>query len=100
MFRSRYPTPPDLAGAALGGVLRATGTVSATRGERGILHDAATLMVERHRGRVPDSLDALVALPGIGPQHGPAVPAFATSANVAVVGTISPGRWHGSPGDG
>ena len=51
------------------------------------LHDAAAAMVERHGGAVPDELDALLALPGIGPYTARAVLAFAFERDVAVVDT-------------
>ena len=51
------------------------------------LHDAATAMVDRHGGAVPDELDALLALPGIGPYTARAVLAFAFERDVAVVDT-------------
>ena len=44
-------------------------------------------MVERHGGAVPDDLDALLALPGIGPYTARAVLAFAFERDVAVVDT-------------
>ncbi len=44
-------------------------------------------MIERHGGRVPDDLAALVALPGIGPYTARAVLAFAYERDVAVVDT-------------
>jgi A/G-specific adenine glycosylase len=44
-------------------------------------------MVERHDGRVPDQLDELLALPGIGPYTARAVLAFAYERDVAVVDT-------------
>jgi A/G-specific adenine glycosylase len=44
-------------------------------------------MVERHGGRVPDRLDELLALPGIGPYTARAVLAFAYERDVAVVDT-------------
>ena len=44
-------------------------------------------MVARHGGAVPDDLDALRALPGIGPYTARAVLAFAYERDVAVVDT-------------
>ena len=51
------------------------------------LHDAARLIVERHGGDVPDTIDALRALPGVGPYTARAVLAFAFERDVAVVDT-------------
>ena len=41
------------------------------------LHRAAEVLVERHDGELPDDLDALLALPGVGPYTARAVLAFA-----------------------
>jgi A/G-specific adenine glycosylase len=51
------------------------------------LHAAAEAIVEHHDGRVPDTLEGLLALPGIGPYTARAVLAFAFEQDVAVVDT-------------
>jgi A/G-specific adenine glycosylase len=51
------------------------------------LHLAATAVVERHDGRVPDDLAALLALPGVGPYTARAVLAFAFGRDIGVVDT-------------
>ena len=51
------------------------------------LHRAAVAIVERHDGAVPDDLEQLLALPGVGPYTGRAVLAFAFERDVAVVDT-------------
>jgi A/G-specific adenine glycosylase len=51
------------------------------------LHRAATAMVERHGGRVPDTLDELVALPGIGRYTARAVLSIAFDRPVAALDT-------------
>jgi A/G-specific adenine glycosylase len=51
------------------------------------LHHAAGLIVERHDGVVPDALDELLRLPGVGPYSARAVLAFAFERDVAVVDT-------------
>ena len=51
------------------------------------LQHAARLIVERHAGRVPDDVDALENLPGIGPYTARAVAAVAYSQPVAAVDT-------------
>ena len=51
------------------------------------LHDAATTIVERHGGDVPDDLDELLALPGVGPYTARAVRVFAFERDEAVVET-------------
>jgi A/G-specific adenine glycosylase len=70
----------------LGDVLRRWQGLGYPRRARN-LHEAATAMVADHGGRVPDSLDALLALPGIGPYTARAVLAFAFERDVAVVDT-------------
>jgi A/G-specific adenine glycosylase len=85
-FCAAYPTPAACAAASLGDVLRHWQGLGYPRRARN-LHDAATCMVERHAGRVPDDLDALLALPGIGPYTARAVLAFAYERDVGVVDT-------------
>ncbi|HEX7091350.1 MAG TPA: endonuclease III [Longimicrobiales bacterium] len=63
---ARYPTPEDLAGARqeeLEELIRSTGFF---RNKAKSLLGMANAVVERHGGRVPDEMDALVALPGVG----------------------------------
>jgi A/G-specific adenine glycosylase len=85
-FIEVYPTPAACAGVPLGAVLRHWQGLGYPRRARN-LHDAAALMVARHDGRVPDELDALLALPGIGRYTARAVLAFAFERDVAVVDT-------------
>ncbi len=51
------------------------------------LHRAAAAVVADHGGAVPDSLEALLALPGVGPYTARAVLAFAFGRDVGVVDT-------------
>ncbi len=85
-FCASYPTPAVCAAAPLGEVLRDWQGLGYPRRARD-LHDAASVMVSRHGGQVPGDLDALVALPGIGPYTARAVLAFAFERDVAVVET-------------
>lgn len=85
-FLLAYPTPAALAAAPLGDVLRRWQGLGYPRRARN-LHDAATVIVERHGGRMPDTIDELRALPGIGPYTARAVLAFAFERDVAVVDT-------------
>lgn len=85
-FLLAYPTPIELAAAPLGDVLRRWQGLGYPRRARN-LHDAARAVVERHGGRLPDTNDALRALPGIGPYTARAVLAFAFERDVAVVDT-------------
>lgn len=64
-FLARFPDLPSLAAAAEDDVLAlwsGLGYYSRARN----LHRAARVCVERHNGELPDSIDALSALPGIG----------------------------------
>ena len=85
-FCAAYPTPAACAAAAARRRAAAWQGLGYPRRARN-LHDAATAMVARHGGAVPDELDALLALPGIGPYTARAVLAFAFERDVAVVDT-------------
>ncbi len=85
-FCDAYPTPAACAAASLGDVLRHWQGLGYPRRARN-LHDAAGLIVSRHGGDVPDTIEALHALPGVGPYTARAVLAFAFERDVAVVDT-------------
>ena len=85
-FLVAYPSPADLAAAPLGEVLVRWQGLGYPRRARN-LHDAAQVVVDRHGGRMPDTMDELRALPGIGPYTARAVLAFAFEHDVAVVDT-------------
>ena len=85
-FCDAYPTPAACAAAPLGSVLRAWQGLGYPRRARN-LWEAAGAMVSRDGGAVPDDLDALRALPGVGPYTARAVLAFAFERDVAVVDT-------------
>ena len=94
-----YPTPAAQAAAPLADVLRRWQGLGYPRRARN-LRAAATLVVERHGGVVPDDLDALLALPGVGPYTARAVLAFAHERDVGVVDTNVGrvlARWAGRP---
>jgi A/G-specific adenine glycosylase len=85
-FLDRFPDPAACAGASLGDVLRLWQGLGYPRRARN-LHSAADLIVERHGGLLPDDLDALLALPGVGAYTARAVLAFAFERDVGVVDT-------------
>lgn len=85
-FGSAYPTPGACAAASLGDVLRVWHGLGYPRRARD-LHDASAAIVERHAGRVPDRLEHLLGLPGLGPYTARAVLAFAFERDEAVVDT-------------
>ncbi|MBK9180625.1 MAG: A/G-specific adenine glycosylase [Acidimicrobiales bacterium] len=85
-FLAALPTPAACAAAPLGEVVRRWEGLGYNR--RAVnLHRAATAVVERHGGSLPAALDALLALPGVGPYTARAVLAFAFEADVGVVDT-------------
>jgi len=85
-FLDSFPDPSACAAASLADVLRLWQGLGYPRRARNLQLTAA-LVVERHDGVLPDDLDALLALPGIGPYTARAVLAFAFERDVAVVDT-------------
>lgn len=82
----RWPTPADLAAAPAGDAVREWGRLGYPR--RALrLHEAARVMVERHGGAVPDTYEALLELPGVGPYTASAVAVFAHGLRATVVDT-------------
>ncbi len=85
-FLENFPTVADCAAAPVGDVVSEWAGLGYNR--RAVnLHRAAVLVVDRHRGVIPDGLDELLALPGLGPYTARAVMAFAFERDVAVVDT-------------
>lgn len=83
-FMALYPTPASTAAAAPADVIRAWRGLGYNRRALA-LHRAARAIVDEHGGQVPDSLEALVALPGIGPYTARAVLAIAFDRPVAAL---------------
>ncbi|MFE6257254.1 A/G-specific adenine glycosylase [Agromyces sp. NPDC057865] len=82
----RWPTPAALASEPAAEAVRAWDRLGYPR--RALwLHRAAVEIVERHGGEVPDDLDALLALQGIGPYTARAIAAFAFGRRHPVVDT-------------
>ena len=82
----RWPAPGDLAAASPADAIRAWNRLGYPR--RAIrLHAAAVAITERHNGAVPDSVEVLLELPGVGEYTARAVAAFAFGRRVAVVDT-------------
>jgi A/G-specific adenine glycosylase len=83
---SRWPAPAALAAAPAGDAVRAWGRLGYPR--RALrLHATARVLTERHGGEVPASVDALLALPGIGSYTAAAVASFAFGQRQAVLDT-------------
>ena len=72
-FLAAYPTPAACAAAPLGDVLRLWQGLGYPRRARN-LHDAASRIVERHGGAVPDDLDDLLRPPRRRSVHRPGSP--------------------------
>jgi A/G-specific adenine glycosylase len=85
-FLADFPDPRACATAPLADVLRLWQGLGYPRRARN-LRMAAELVVERHGGRLPDDLDGLLALPGVGAYTARAVLAFAFERDVGVVDT-------------
>lgn len=83
-FMTEFPTPASLAAASPAAVIRAWRGLGYNRRALA-LYRAASAIVDQHDGRVPDSLEALVRLPGIGPYTARAVLAIAFNRPVAAL---------------
>jgi A/G-specific adenine glycosylase len=82
----RWPTPADLAAAPPAEVLRAWGRLGYPRRALA-LHACATAIAERHGNVVPEDVDELLALPGIGDYTARAIAVFAHGHRHPVVDT-------------
>ncbi|MEU1605320.1 A/G-specific adenine glycosylase [Micromonospora matsumotoense] len=83
---TRWPDPAALAADTPAEAIRMWGRLGYPR--RAVrLRECAVAIVERHGGRVPDQLDQLLALPGIGTYTARAVAAFAYGQRHPVVDT-------------
>ena len=76
LWLTRWPTPADLAAASPGDAVRAWDRLGYPRRALN-LHAAAVAITERHNGIVPEGVDELLALPGIGDYTARAVAVFA-----------------------
>jgi A/G-specific adenine glycosylase len=83
-FLARFPTPSAMAAAPLDDVLHAWQGLGYYRRARG-LHATAVAIRDRHGGRVPGTVAALEALPGIGAYTAAAVAAIAFGEAVVPV---------------
>ena len=97
-FVERFPDARACASAPAGDVVRAWQGLGYNR--RAVnLHRCAVQVVERHGGVLPDDLDALLALPGIGPYTARAVLVFAHGRDIGLVDTNA-GRFVARAGAG
>lgn len=82
----RWPTPADLAAVPPGEAVRAWGRLGYPRRALA-LHGCAVAIAEQHANTVPEDVDDLLALPGVGPYTARAVAAFAYGHRHPVVDT-------------
>ncbi len=82
----RWPTPSATAAASAADVLRAWGKLGYPRRAKR-LHECATVIARDHDDVVPDDVDTLLSLPGIGAYTARAVACFAYREPVPVVDT-------------
>lgn len=86
VFLDTFPTPAACARAPVGEVIRLWDGLGYNR--RAVhLHAAAGNITDQHGGTVPDDLDALLTLPGVGPYTARAVLAFAFERDHGVLDT-------------
>ncbi|WP_433298787.1 A/G-specific adenine glycosylase [Actinoplanes sp. CA-030573] len=85
-WMARWPTPADLAADPPSEAIRMWGRLGYPRRAMR-LHACAAAIVERHGGTVPDDLDQLLALPGVGTYTARAVATFAYGQRHPVVDT-------------
>ncbi|MEV6350956.1 A/G-specific adenine glycosylase [Actinoplanes sp. NPDC051851] len=85
-WMTRWPIPAALAADPQSEAIRMWGRLGYPRRAMR-LHACATAIVERHGGQVPDDLDQLLALPGVGTYTGRAVATFAYGQRHPVVDT-------------
>lgn len=83
---ARWPTPSATAAASAADVLRAWGKLGYPRRAKR-LHECATVIAADHGDVVPDDVEALLALPGVGAYTARAIACFAYGKRVPVVDT-------------
>jgi len=82
----RWPTPSATAAASAADVLRAWGKLGYPRRAKR-LHECATVIARDHDDVVPDDVDVLMTLPGVGSYTARAIACFAHRRAVPVVDT-------------
>ncbi len=82
----RWPTPSATAAAGSADVLRAWGKLGYPRRAKR-LHECAVVIASEHADEVPDDVDTLLGLPGVGAYTARAVACFAYGRRVPVVDT-------------
>ncbi len=82
----RWPTPSATAAAGSADMLRAWGKLGYPRRAKR-LHECAVVIASEHADEVPDDVDTLLGLPGVGAYTARAVACFAYGRRVPVVDT-------------
>jgi A/G-specific adenine glycosylase len=85
-FTTRFPTIRSLSKAPLGDVLRLWQGLGYNRRAK-MLHECAKKVLLSHKGKMPDTYEDLLALPGIGPYTASAVMAFAYNKPLPLIET-------------
>lgn len=85
-FVTTFPTLHDLAVASQAKVLTHWNGLGYNRRAR-MLHQATQLIVNQHNGVVPQTIEELIKLPGIGPYAAASIPAFAYNLPTPVLDT-------------
>ncbi len=86
IWMERWSSPADLAREPAGEAVRAWGRLGYPR--RALrLHAAATEITSKHGGRVPDTYEELIALPGVGDYTAAAIASFAYGRRAVVLDT-------------
>ncbi|WP_293242212.1 A/G-specific adenine glycosylase [Mycolicibacterium sp.] len=83
---ARWPTPSATAAASAADVLRAWGKLGYPRRAKR-LHECATVIANDYGDVVPDDIDTLLTLPGVGTYTARAIACFAYGKRVPVVDT-------------
>ena len=83
-FVTLWPTVNDLAAAPIDDVLTAWAGLGYYARARN-LHKCAVVVASEHGGRFPDTVDGLLALPGVGPYTAAAIAAIAFDRQATVV---------------
>jgi A/G-specific adenine glycosylase len=86
LFMTTFPTIKDLANASLAEVLTTWSGLGYNRRAK-FLHEAAQKVVADFNGAIPDNYDALVTLPGIGPNTAGAILAYSFNQPVVFIET-------------
>ena len=83
---ARWPTPSATAAASAADILRAWGKLGYPRRAKR-LHECATVIANHYDDQVPDDVDVLLTLPGVGAYTARAIACFAYRKPVPVVDT-------------